>query len=112
MTKSQQRRAENEVVFKLRNEESKRLAKQVLDGADRRTYKLNFVCECSDELCTQPVELTLDNYLSARTNDRHFILYPGHEQPDLEMVIAYDGYNLVEKFQTPPPTDGRLNATQ
>lgn len=111
MNRSQKQRAENEVVFKMRNNSVSRIAKSFQhDGLDADVV-LRFICECSDENCRDTVGLTVSQYESARGTSRHFIIKPGHEQPDMERVIKRAGYTIVEKFDNPPRTDGRLNRT-
>jgi hypothetical protein len=111
MNRSQRQRAENEVVFKERNDKVKKMAKSLQhDGLDADVI-LNFICECSNEDCRETVGLTLDEYESSRGTSRHFIIKPGHEQTDIERVVKYKGFSVVEKFEEPPETDGSLNAT-
>ena len=112
MTKSQHQRAENELIFKQRNDKSSRLAKEVLDEADRRTFEVNFVCECSNEHCTEIVELTLPMYEQVRHHPAQFVIRPGHEQTDIEEVVHTDGYSVVQKFEPVSVTDGRLNPSK
>ena len=57
-----------------------------------------FVCECGHGTCTATLELTVAQYESVRANSRRFIVLPGHEIPDTEVVVAHiAGYALVEK---------------
>jgi hypothetical protein len=112
MTKSQERRIANELVFKSRNENSKRMALDVLDHESRATYKLNFVCECSNEHCTEPLALTVIEYLNSRRNERQFLLKPGHQQSDIETVIRNEVITVVEKFELPMTIDGRLKPSR
>ncbi len=111
MTSSQQRRAENEVIFKERNDAVKRLAKMLIHHGPEEEIKLKFVCECSNENCTETIPLTIAEYEQARRSTRDFILQTGHEQTDIERVVHRNGYTLVEKFTEPPATDGVLNKT-
>jgi hypothetical protein len=110
-SKSQQRRAENEVVFKQINERVMYLAKRVLDTDSQTNLSLNFYCECADEVCHDDIPIPLDEYEHLRSNNRQFLVKAGHEQPDIEKVTSHQGYFIVEKFFTPPPTDGNLNLT-
>jgi hypothetical protein len=111
MNRSQRQRAENEVVFKRRNDSVKRMAKDLQHNGLDADIALQFTCECSDENCRETVGLTVSQYESARGTDRQFIIKPGHEQTDIERVIAYEGFSIVEKFQKPPKTDGKSNNT-
>ena len=110
-SKSQKRRAENEVIFKQRNEEVVHLAKQVLDQASRINLTLNFYCECSDENCRTEIPISLEEFDHLHNNERQFLVQAGHEQTDIETVTKRRGYYVVEKFHNPPATDGKLNKT-
>jgi hypothetical protein len=110
MTQHEKRRAENEVVFKERNDAVKNLAKVVL-AATRDDFKLKFCCECANEDCREMIEMKVGDYERVRGSSREFIIKPGHEQPDIERVVRHHGYNVVEKFEQPPPTNGKLNQT-
>jgi hypothetical protein len=74
MNNSQKRRAENEVIFKQRNDTIKELAKAVLDRDSRLELAIKFTCECSNEDCRETVELTIDQYEQARKGSRRFII--------------------------------------
>ncbi len=111
MNYSQRRRAENEVVFKQRNDAIKDVAKDVLENDDKVDLSLQLTCECSNEECRDIVELPLREYEKARRSTRDFIIKPGHEHEDIEQVVYRDGYLIVEKFEEPPATDGKLNKT-
>ena len=111
MTKSQRNRAENEMVFRLRNDQASKLASEILDGRSKQNYMLSFTCECSDEQCAEQIELTLAQYQRVRRQPANFIVVAGHEQPDIERVVQRHPFRIVEKFETPPLSDGRLNQT-
>ncbi len=111
MNNSQRRRVENEVIFRERNDAIKEMAKELLANDNKTDMRLQFVCECADENCRETIELSISEYEAARGNDQEFIIKPGHEQSDVEKVVKRDGHFVVEKFFTPPPTDGHLNQT-
>ena len=55
------------------------------------------VCECGHADCLAPIELRLADYHRIRS-DRHFIVLPGHEIPDVEKIDHRDpAYVVVEK---------------
>ncbi len=112
MNFNQKRRAENEVVFRQRNEAIKKLAKDVLITVYKADLPLQFICECSSEDCHEAIEMSAKEYEEARKNNRQFVIKPGHEHLDIEQVVHHDDYTVVEKFEQPPPTDGKLNAWQ
>ena len=70
-----------------------------------------FVCECSDPNCTHRLEATLDEYEEVRADGATFMLAPGHEDEDIERLVANRGrFDVVEKVQrTVRNTVKRLN---
>jgi hypothetical protein len=55
-------------------------------------------CECAQRGCTAMLELTRAQYEEMRTHARRFAVRPGHENPEVEDVVAREsGYVLVEK---------------
>jgi hypothetical protein len=59
-----------------------------------------FVCECSDQACTDRVEATLTEYEEVRAKPTHFLLRPGHEDTRVERVVERRGtrHAVVQKF--------------
>ena len=57
-----------------------------------------FLCECGLASCREPVRMPRGRYLEIRANPRRFFVRPGHEAPDVEMVVEREqGFNVVEK---------------
>ena len=57
-----------------------------------------FVCECGDSDCRLPIRMSRERYEQIRENARHFFVRPGHEKPELELVIRReDDFLVVEK---------------
>jgi hypothetical protein len=57
-----------------------------------------FVCECGRIGCNTTLTLSLEDYETARTGFKRFVLVPGHELTDLERVVERgDGYVIVVK---------------
>lgn len=109
-SQSRRRREENEVVFRERNDRIKRLVKDVAPNPVGE-ITLRFTCECSNEDCTEGIDMTIQNYERSRENNREFFVKIGHEQSDIERVVRHKSYNMVEKYNEPPITDGKLNKT-
>jgi hypothetical protein len=107
----QRRRAQNESIFRERNDNIERLASGVIDKSSQAGMLIEFSCECSNEDCTDGIGLSLAEYKQLRRNDRQFMVKPGHQQADIESVAKYSGYVIVEKYVDPPPSDGKLNST-
>jgi hypothetical protein len=109
---SELRRAENEVVFRDYNARILHHAKRLLPREDSQTYPVRFVCECSDETCRDVIETNIVDFARIHKNPRHFVIRPHHRQADIERVVEMCGsYDVVEKFEQPPATDGVLNDT-
>lgn len=95
MTPDQDTRVrENEETFASANERI---------GASAERYDFDqlvpFICECSRTTCTETVRLTVETYRQAKNGGDAFILLPGHEDPQVEKIVAHgNGYVLVEKF--------------
>ena len=61
--------------------------------------RLEFVCECSDEGCSEAVELTVPEYEAVRAEATHFVVAPGHiwEPDDEHVVREAESHTVVEK---------------
>jgi hypothetical protein len=56
------------------------------DGGPARSAQ--FICECGDPLCTEPVTVTLDLYESIRAEPRRYLIAVNHEDPEAETVVV------------------------
>ncbi len=57
-----------------------------------------FRCECARLGCNELIMLTPRQYEQIRSSPRRFLVVPGHEEPELESVVATGaGYTVVEK---------------
>jgi hypothetical protein len=60
----------------------------------------DWVCECANEECLEPVRLTVSEYETVRTDPAHFLIAPGdwHVVPEVERVLVrHERYWIVEK---------------
>ena len=91
-TRTEERAARNEVVFREANEKlgSKR---QELD----LTGRTPFLCECGDPLCTELVRLTLEEYEHVRSRPNWFLIADGHDAEGGQIDEDHDGYSIIEK---------------
>jgi len=90
----QQRVAKNEALFRQVNERIEEINEKLAGDSES-----DFLCECGDDDCTEPVTLNLSEYEVVRSNPTHFVIVPGHEVIDVERVIREtDRYAVVEKF--------------
>ena len=89
----EERIARNETLFREVNERIKQV--NVTLATAEAT---DFLCECGDETCTQPISLTLAEYEAVRSESTQFAVVPGHVIPEVERVVASnDRYALVVK---------------
>jgi hypothetical protein len=91
--KKQRRAAANEATIR-----------DVNEGIERGQWPgeedtpVGFRCECARLGCNHLIELTVREYEEIRANPRRFVVVPGHEFPDVELVVeARRGYLIVEK---------------
>jgi hypothetical protein len=90
----QERLGANEAVFRKINEGIERGQWPGEEDAPVR-----FRCECAQLGCTELIELSVNDYERVRADPRHFIVLPGHERPEVEIVIdSQPGYAVVQKI--------------
>ena len=90
-----ERIARNEARWRELNAELERGLSDIDRDPDERAA---FVCECAKPDCVEMVKLKLEAYQRAHEDDRHFVILPGHQMPEVERVIDEgDGYIVVEK---------------
>jgi hypothetical protein len=90
-----ERRAMTEALFRDVNE-------RIAESAERfDAERTEFVCECSDPTCTHRVPVTLAEYENVRSEPTTFLVAPGHEHDDIELVVSDRGrFRIVEKVQS------------
>jgi hypothetical protein len=77
------------------NERIAALTLQFAAGEPARSAQ--FICECADPACTEPVTVTLDLYESVRAEPRRYLIAINHEDPEGETVIfSGEGHAVVE----------------
>jgi hypothetical protein len=85
----------NEALFREVNEQveslNRRFSAAVEDAID-------IVCECADLACIERITVPLTTYERVRSESTLFLVKPGHEQGDIEDVVAETaGFNVVRK---------------
>lgn len=66
-----------------------------------------FACECDDPTCGGAVELTVAAYQQATAAPDQFVVKPGHEDLDVEVVVeGHDNYLVVSKPHLREPARG------
>jgi hypothetical protein len=92
----EERLAKNEVIFRTVNESIEQKALQ-MGGLD----EYEFICECSTAECFERISLTLRQYEHIRREGVRFVVTPGHEDVEVELVVGKSGaYWIVEKDGT------------
>jgi hypothetical protein len=92
----EERLAKNEVIFRTVNEAIEQKALQ-MGGLD----EYQFICECSAAECFERISLTLRQYEHIRREGVRFVVTPGHEDVEVELVVDKTGaYWIVEKDGT------------
>ncbi|HEY7198228.1 MAG TPA: hypothetical protein VH306_13670 [Gaiellaceae bacterium] len=94
MDPREERIGRNETLFREVNERIEQVSP---------SYETEFICECGDRDCIDPVPMTLGEYEKIRMEPHRFLVVPGHEIPDVERVVDRgDGYLVVEKHEGGP----------
>jgi hypothetical protein len=89
------RAARNQALFREVNER----VKEVTDGAMADRFGREWVCECSDETCTEHIAMTMEDYEAMREDPTHFAVAPNHVDPGVEVIVEQrEGYWMVEKL--------------
>jgi hypothetical protein len=92
MTRSEERAALNEVLFRDANEKINQKG-----GELGYVGQIPFLCECEEPRCSQVLRVERDEYERARSSPRRFLLAPGHETRDAKVVETTDRFTIVEK---------------
>ena len=100
MTDRERRIAENESRFRDINERLESDLRRIPDDGEPADY----VCECGNAGCSDPVPLLRGEVEHVRSDPLTFVVVPGHEVPDVEDVLfAGERYAVVRKHpQTAP----------
>ena len=94
MEHRKERLAKNEVAFREVNEGIRAAVRGILGDQDF----WEFVCECANRDCVESVQLSLDEYRTARSQPTWFVIRPGHVFGELEKVVHEDDrHAIVEK---------------
>lgn len=97
MDADRERRARNEALFREVNERVEEVSSRL--SYDDDMDLTGFVCECSQEDCTELIEVTYAQYEAVRSDPRRFLLRPGHEDMKVDRVVErHTGFLVVEKY--------------
>jgi hypothetical protein len=89
--------AHNEALFREVNERVQELEQERQDDADPRV-RWEFLCECGQATCAEPVRMTRAEYEGVRSDPVRFAVLRGHENPEVGRVLERnDRFLVVEK---------------
>jgi hypothetical protein len=89
----EERYAKNEVIFRTVNEA---IEQKAIELGGLAEYQ--FICECSSSTCFERITLDLKAYEHIRHEGVRFVVTPGHENVEVELVVATTPmYSIVEK---------------
>lgn len=87
-------RERNEALFRAVNERIEDVSQTV----PRDEQLMQFLCECDDKACAEKISAARAEYEAVRAVATHFIVLPGHEDPDIEhVVLQNERFLIVEK---------------
>ena len=93
----QERRAgKNQALFSEVNER----VNEINPAHETWLAQTDWVCECADDMCTERVELTPEEYEKVRESPKRFFVLPDddHVVPEVELVVERQPrYWVVEK---------------
>lgn len=88
-----QRLALNETIFRRANEDIRTTGERLQHDFQA------FMCECADINCDKQIPVPADKYQEVRSDPTHFLVAPGHEDPEIERVLEeHEGFNVIEKI--------------
>jgi hypothetical protein len=88
--------ARNQALFREVNERISSLSSGFASTYDQL---LDVLCECSDEICTVRIRVTVEHYEQVRACPTRFVIYPRHDSAQIEQVVDRGrGYEVVEMF--------------
>jgi len=92
MERSVAQAAKNESTFRSVNERIEKKADEL--ELDERTP---FICECEDERCTDVLLLRRAEYEEVRAHSRRFVVAPGHQEDDDQLIQDEADFTVIEK---------------
>jgi hypothetical protein len=92
------RRAENEALFRDINERVRIMRDQAGDSARAADAHHDFLCECALQDCLEKLQMTLLEYERVRSVPTDFVVAPGHEVAEIERIVSEgDRFTVVRK---------------
>ena len=88
--------ATNETIFREMNEWTEE-SMDMNPGVDRQMDA--YLCECSDQRCTDAISLTRPEYEAVRAVSVRFAIALDHENPEIDRVVSEnERFATVDKF--------------
>lgn len=96
---TEERRAQNEAVFRDLNERVKEIDERLEpNGIGAPAAQLEFLCECGDLDCATRFVMTRPEYEAVRQHPSQFVVIPEHVDERIEEVVEIrPGYVIVSK---------------
>jgi hypothetical protein len=92
------RTARNESLFREINER----VKELNEAFDALSRSAEWICECGNTMCLEPIQMPRDEYEAVRTRgSNYFFVKPdaAHVVPDVDVVVEqHDRYRVVQKI--------------
>ena|SRR5579864_1537937 len=98
-------KARNEELFRQVNERIEAIS-QSIPASDPT---MEFLCECDDVECQGTLRATRAEYESVRAEPTHFVVLPGHVDPQVEHVVLSDERFLVVEKEGAAASDAEEN---
>jgi hypothetical protein len=91
--------ASNEGLLRDVNDRIEEVTERFGSGEARpEDEEADFLCECGTEDCIESVRMGVREYGELRREQNHFVVFPGHEDPEMEDVVATSSrYTVVRK---------------
>jgi hypothetical protein len=108
MEKRLEPRARNESLLREVNDRIEELSENVeAQGIAPEGGLIQFHCECGRDGCGERVRMTVAEYERVRADNDRFVLAPGHETPEMEVVVeSTDRFVVVDKLPDAEPLVG------
>jgi hypothetical protein len=87
--------ARNEALYRSVNEKIEGVSRTFAPAVDET---MRIICECGQLECVLEVDLDVGTYERVRSESTLFVVAPGHETPEVEVVVEeHDGFTIVSK---------------
>jgi len=88
--------ASNEGLLRDVNDRIEEVMQRFVDGEEQsEADEADFLCECGQENCAETVRMSFREYENVRCEEMLFVVFPGHEDHDVEEVVSQSArYNV------------------